>query len=44
MKARSIKQLLAISALAIALPFSASSYAESGKHCNHHENKSGHGL
>ena len=44
MKTPSIKQLLAISALAIALPFSASSYAESGKHCNHHDNKGGHGY
>lgn len=44
MKTQSIKQLLAISALAIALPFSASSYAESGKHCNHHDNKAGHGY
>lgn len=44
MKNLSIKQLLAISALAIALPFSASSYAESGKHCNHHDNKGGHGY
>ena len=44
MKNLSIKQLLAISALAIALPFSASSYAESGKHCNHHDNKAGHGY
>ena len=43
MKNLSIKQLLAISALAIALPFSASSYAESGKHCNHHDNKAGYG-
>ncbi|PPD52645.1 MAG: hypothetical protein CTY10_09255 [Methylotenera sp.] len=44
MKNLSIKQLLAISALAIALPFSALSHAESGKHCNHHDNKGGHGY
>lgn len=35
-----IKQLLAISTLAIALPFSALSHADTGKHCNKHGGKS----
>ncbi|MBX9675099.1 MAG: Spy/CpxP family protein refolding chaperone [Methylotenera sp.] len=44
MKNLSIKQLLAISALAIALPFSASSYAGSGNDCHKHDSKRGHGY
>ncbi|MES2501577.1 MAG: Spy/CpxP family protein refolding chaperone [Pseudomonadota bacterium] len=44
MKNLSIKQLLAISALAIALPFSASSYAGSGNDCHKHDSKRGHGF
>ena len=44
MKHLSIKQLLAISTLAIALPFSALSHAEPGKHCDRHDDKHGHGF
>ncbi|MES2637619.1 MAG: Spy/CpxP family protein refolding chaperone [Pseudomonadota bacterium] len=42
MKHISIKQLLAISTLAIALPFSALSHADTGKHCNKHDSNHGH--
>lgn len=44
MKNLSIKQLLAISTLAIALPFSALSHAGSGKDCDRHDKKRGHGF
>jgi len=49
MKHLSIKQLLAISTLAIALPFSALSHAEPGhsdasKDCGRHDAKRGHGF
>lgn len=44
MKHLSIKQLLAISTLAIALPFSALSHADSGKDCGKHGDKRGHGF
>ncbi len=44
MKHLSIKQLLAISTLAIALPFSALSHAEPGKHYGAHDNMRGHGF
>ena len=49
MKHISIKQLLAISTLAIALPFSALSHAEpdqpdQNKHCGGHHGKPGHGF
>ncbi len=44
MKHLSIKQLLAISTLAIALPFSALSHAEPGKDCGRHDDKRGHGF
>lgn len=44
MKHLSIKQLLAISTLAIALPFSALSHAEQGKDCGRHDGKRGHGF
>ena len=40
MKNLNIKQLLTISTLAIALPFSALSHADAGKHCNKHGEKS----
>ena len=42
MKHTTIKKLLAISTLAIALPFANLSHAESGKHCEKHGSKSGH--
>ncbi len=44
MKHLSIKQLLAISTLAIALPFSALSHAEPGKDCGKHGDKRGHSF
>lgn len=49
MKHLSIKQLLAISTLAIAIPFSAlshaePSHAEPGKHCDRHDDKRAHGF
>ncbi len=44
MKHLSIKQLLAISTLAIALPFSALSHADSGNDCHKHDSKRGHGY
>ncbi len=44
MKHLSIKQLLTISTLAIALPFSALSHAELSKDCGKHDVKRGHGF
>ncbi len=42
MKHITIKKLLAISTLAIALPFASLSHADAGKHCERHSGKAGH--
>ena len=42
MKPNTIKKLLAISTMAIALPFASLSHADAGKHCERHGNKSSH--